>query len=158
MSHNTNPRLKAKLSNRLLRYIGATPNKSTRPSSSSITCTVSPALYDQVLAFVQREHTSTSKAANHAIRLFMSAKLSPPNPMPRPIQTRTRGLSATIKDPQLFAELKAFADSQGLTVSAIVRRALYEYTLPETSDQTNPATADAWGDRPVVSKLVDGLG
>ncbi len=154
--HNPTPLLKDKLSQRLLKHIGAIPKNTKRSDrlrlSNSLSCTVSAALYDQVTDYAKRNNTSVSKSANSALPLFMAVTLRPPTPLPRATQTRNRQISVSITDRNLRTELDLFAESQWVTVSAIIRRALYEYTLPQNPDPA--ATADAWGDRAQARKMV----
>jgi hypothetical protein len=69
------------------------------------------------------------------------------------LPTRDRSISISMKHESARTDLENLAAEQRHTVSALLRRALYEYTKPEaTPNQPNPidpiATLDAWGDQP----------
>jgi hypothetical protein len=70
------------------------------------------------------------------VHLFRTAKLP----------KRTRSLSVSVPTPELRQQLDNYASTRNLTVSAVVRRAAYEYTKPTEPNPT--AIIDGWGDAP----------
>jgi hypothetical protein len=92
-----------------------------------------------------------------ALAEFLAAPVPPPHLAPvfdlTLLPKRTRSVNLTIKPnqsdqpTQLRPTLDAYATTHNLTVSAVLRRAMYEYTKPLPPNQPDPtATLDAWGD------------
>lgn len=115
-------------------------------NTAQIPVSVSPQLYAQITNRLDR------KEYRAAIEAFLSAP-RPTNPITREVLIRLRDervypkrtleITANVPKPTQ-EELKSCATEEGVTVSAIVRRALYEYTKPESPDLV--VMYDAWGD------------
>ena len=115
-------------------------------NTAQIPLSVTPQLYAQITNQLGRKEYRT------AIEAFLSA--------PRPTNPITREVLIRLRDEKVYPkrtleitanvlkatqeELKSCATEEGVTVSAIVRRALYEYTKPETPNLV--VMYDAWGD------------
>ena len=148
---NPEPKLLNQLSARLRKHI-TQPNPDKKPkfyisASAGITVSVSTALYDQV----QRASPRISKRVQTAVINFITQRQLPQCPVTFTSATRAaprnRVLSASLPR-GIHEELQAFADKHRLTMAAVVRRAVYEYTKPEAPETPDPAaTIDAWADR-----------
>jgi hypothetical protein len=128
-----------------------------RVSKSIVTMSfsVTPELYAQVLAW-----NRGLAPQSHDLREIMVEYLSfpaPPNPITpeviahvrklNPPFARTRQFNFNIPVstyPRLRGQLEERAAEENLTISAIMRRAVYEITRPHEPNMT--ATFDGWGD------------
>ena len=117
--------------------------------SNTVSFSLSPELHDQTNACVTPT-ASVSAILRIALIRFLDAPIEQPNidhlfkiaPLPK----RTRSIALAIKSPQLRKQLDDYANTHGVTASAALRRAAYEYTKPAEPNPT--ATIDAWGDAP----------
>ena len=154
---NPNPKLLDHLSARLRKHI-TQPDPEKEPkfhvsASAGITASVSTALHAQAHQYTaeQQPPLSLSKLVQTAVIKFITQRQLPPCPVTFTPKTkfapRNRVFSAAIPR-GIYEELQAFAEKHGLTVVAVVRRAVYEHTKPEAPENPDPAaTIDAWADR-----------
>ncbi len=163
---NPNPKLLDQLSARLRNHIGAPKPEKERKfhisTTAGISVSVSTALHDQVHQYAaeQQPPLSISKLVQTATIEFITQHQTPTCPIEFTPNTkftpRNRLLSASASR-GIYEEFQAFADKHGLTVVAVVRRAVYEYTKPKQhpliDSMQQPrqpdlaATIDAWADR-----------
>jgi hypothetical protein len=110
-----------------------------------IPCSLTPQLHARVAHLKQPELRTAISAFLHN---------QPPNPVTREVLIQLRDTNAQIKRNRQItfvmpestkAEVKALATQEGLTMSAILRRAIYEYTKPEIEDDIL-TMYDGWGD------------
>ncbi len=126
--------------------------------SNTITATLTPALYDQLLTHATTQHLSQATIIRNAVRTFVDDPQAFQRPegfdtLLTPInlgktkhgRNRTVGLTINPKrDPDLRDRLEIYATMNALTISAVIRRAVYETTRKENPDPI--ATIDAWID------------
>ena len=113
--------------------------------TAQIPCSVTKQLYDRVTDMSQPELRT-------AIDNFLYHQ--PPNPVTREVLiqlrdtnaqiTRNRQVTFNVLKPTREA-IKALAAKEGITMSAVLRRAIYEYTKPAGDDDLL-AMYDGWGD------------
>ena len=129
--------------------------------SKTVTVSVSTQLRAQVETFAKSRRLSVSAVCHQAVLEYLDTHtylhihnirdlLAATN---NTLPVRDRSIATTMKHESVRTDLENLAAEQSHTVSALLRRALYEYTKPEaTPDQPNPidpiATLDAWGDQP----------
>jgi predicted transcriptional regulator len=125
-------------------------------TSKVVTVSVSPQLHAQVATFAKSRRLSISAVCNQAVLEYLDTYtflrihnirdlLKATNNI---LPSRTNTLGTTMKHESVRADLENLAAEQGHTVSALLRRALYEYTKPEDATPDPLATLDAWGDQP----------
>ena len=113
--------------------------------TAQIPCSLTAHLYDRVAGLSQPElRTAVDNFLHH----------QPPNPVTREVLIQLRDTNAQIKRSRQITfnvlkstreEIKALATKEGLTMSAILRRAIYEYTKPAEDDDIL-VMYDGWGD------------
>lgn len=129
--------------------------------STTISFSLSPELYAQLRAPITIDNVFDKPPTRGAVvRLGLvsflhdanKSLIQPPDLTPLlktahpPLPKRTRSLSVSIPSAELRKQLDEYATAHNLTVSAVVRRAAYEYTKGTNPHPT--ATIDAWGDAP----------
>ena len=126
--------------------------------SNTITTSLTPQLLAQVQSHATANNTTISSTVRNSLRHFLNNTdtiTQPPNfqslltPDNKAKCNRVRLAGLTInpkRDPDLRDRLEIYAIANQLTASAVLRRAMYEYTKGE--DIADPiATIDAWVDR-----------
>ena len=113
--------------------------------TAQIPCSLDQHLYDRVSDLSQPElRTAVDNFLYH----------QPPNPVTREVLIQLRDTNAQIKRNRQITfnvlkstreEIKALATKEGVTMSAVLRRAIYEYTKPADDDNLL-AMYDGWGD------------
>lgn len=115
------------------------------PTTAQIPCSLTAHLHDRVSHLDQPQLRAAVSAFLHT---------QPPNPVTREVLIKLRDTNAQIKRNRQITfnvlkttreEIKALAKQDGLTMSAVLRRAIYEYTKPEGDDDLL-AMYDGWGD------------
>lgn len=150
---NPTPALFNQLSSRLRKHLKVAKPKVRLNKWSPITVSVSTALKAQAQEY--QPDLSLTAIIQAATIKFLTAK--------RPYQCPVKFTPTTKFAPRnaelggrlpiaIHEELQAYADKHGLTLGAVVRRAVYEYTKSETPDPV--AAIDAWADR---EKLMKGI-
>jgi hypothetical protein len=113
--------------------------------TAQIPCSISEHLYDRIADLNQTELRT-------AVDNFLH--LQPPNPVTREVLIQLRDTHAQIKRNRQITfnvlkstreEVKALATKEGITMSAVLRRAVYEHTKPAEDDNLL-AMYDGWGD------------
>lgn len=125
-------------------------------TSKTLTVSVSPQLYAQVTTFARLRRLSVSAVCNQAVLEYLDTYTYLRTPNIRELfkatnnipPARTNNIGATMKHEPTRTALENLAVGQGHTVSALLRRSLYEYTKPEDTTPDPLATLDAWGDQP----------
>lgn len=126
-------------------------------TSKTVSVTVSSPLYAQVVLFARLRRITLSSMFNQAVLEYLDTHtyLRTPNiremlkATDNQVPKRDRTISAAMKHETARTALENLAKEQHLTVSALMRRALYEYTKPEDATPIDPlVTIDAWGDQP----------
>lgn len=125
-------------------------------TSKTVTVNLSTQLRTQVAVFAQSKKLSISAVCNQAVLEYLDTHTYLHNHNIRDLLVATNNtlpirdcsISIAMKHESTRTDLEDLAAEQHHTVSAILRRALYEYTKPDTP---NPlATLDAWGDQPNI--------
>jgi hypothetical protein len=123
--------------------------------STTVSFTMSPELYAQLRPPITIDNVFNKPPKRGTnVRNGLIAFLANPPPCPdlapllkvAPMPKRVRLCSLAIPDADLRKQLNHYANTHGVTVSAVLRRAAYEYTKPAEPNPT--ATIDAWGDAP----------
>jgi hypothetical protein len=129
---------------------------------TSIAASVSVALYEQAHQYANRltdqPDQSLCAVIQSAVTKFITAKHPHLCPVKFTPTTKFAPRSTEIGGRLpigIHEELRAYANKHGLTMGAVVRRAVYEYTKPEAPNTPDlVATIDAWADR---AKFIKGL-
>lgn len=113
--------------------------------TAQIPCSLDQHLHDRVADLSQPElRTAVDNFLYH----------QPPNPVTRDVLIQIRDTNAQIKRNRQITfnvlkstreEIKTLATKEGITMSAVLRRAIYEYTKPAEDDNLL-AMYDGWGD------------
>ena len=113
--------------------------------TAQIPCSLAQHLYDRVADLSQPElRTAVDDFLYH----------QPPNPVTREVLIKLRDTNTQIKRNRQITfnvlkstreGIKALATKEGITMSAVLRRAVYEYTKP-ADDEDLLAMYDGWGD------------
>lgn len=126
-------------------------------TSKTVSVTVSAKLHAQIVTFAQLRRLSVSSVFNQALLEYLDTHTYLRTPDIREmlkatdnqVPKRDHALVAAMKHESARTALEALAQEQGHTVSALMRRALYEYTKPDGATPIDPfVTIDAWGDQP----------
>ena len=170
---NRSPKLKHLLSDRLIAHLDSQlpphqrinpeardrtpdhqPKKTKQRFSVTVACTLSLPLRQHFVGYAHTHNIPLGELARAALAAFLS---NPPQRPHLPITPHTKFLkrSAVLTfainprtTPNLREYMDAYAERHGLTVSAVLRRALYEY-IQKTHPNPNPdLLIDAWGDVP----------
>jgi len=123
--------------------------------SHLLTVNVSALLHKQALHYAKTHDLKLSPTVRNAILDFIHAPHSYRAPKLTPVHiTRNRSINLTLL-PQDRVILDQLSRDTNLTNSALIRRALYEYTKTDNPACT-PAEMlmDAWGDQPKAPKAV----
>lgn len=123
--------------------------------STTVSFSLSPELYAQLRPPITINNVFDKPPTRGAVvRLGLVSFLHSPPTAPDltpllktahpPLPKRTRSLSVSIPSAELRQQLDDYANTHNLTVSAVIRRAAYEYTKGTEPNPT--ATIDAWGD------------
>lgn len=149
------PELLSQLSKRLRKHIGH-PEKKLKVHLSTragVSVSISTALKAQIQEYLTLHKLSASGVLRAAVIEFITTK--------RPYQCPVKFTPTTKFAPRntlvgfavhtgVHEELEVFAADRHLTMAAVVRRAVYEYTKPETPNTPDPVAAiDAWADREI---------
>lgn len=164
---NPTPALLDQLSQRLRIHIGQPKKKEPKfhmGKYAGVTVSVSTALREQVQQYInaQSQRPSMSAVVQAAVTKFITRRpnyLCPVKFTPSiKFAPRNKVFSANFPI-TIYEELEVFATERHLTVSAVVRRAVYEYTKPDQHwlldslrqlELPDPVAAiDAWADREV---------
>ena len=124
--------------------------------SKTVTVNLSSQLRAQVEAFAKSHQLSISAVCYQSLLEYLDTHtflrihkirdllVATNNILP----VRNRSITTAMKQESVRTNLETLAAEQGHTISTLLRRALYEYTKPDTP---NPiATLDAWGDQPNI--------
>jgi len=119
-------------------------------NTAQISCTITKQLHDRIAHLDHQAETLRT-----ALQDFLHNQ--PQNPITRDVLIKlrdqriyvTRNRQLTFNVPKTIRdEAKALATQEGLTLSAILRRSIYEYTKPqdEYADSNLLPMYDGWGD------------
>ena len=136
----------------------------TTKTTNMLTTNLTPQLFAQLHAHTFAHHLTIATTVRNALRNYLDHAdtiTQPPNfqslltPDNKAKCNRVRLAGLTInpkRDPDLRDRLEIYATYNQLTMSTVMRRAIYEYTKPTDTNTTPPmhpdpvATIDAWGD------------
>jgi len=137
----------------------------TTKTTNMLTTNLTLQLFAQLHAYTFAHHLTLATTVRNALRNYLDHAdtierpatfdliFTPDNIAQAKNRIRTVGLTINPKrDPDLRDRLEIYARANQLTMSTVMRRAIYEYTKPTDTNTTPPmhpdpvATIDAWVD------------